>query len=335
MQYGISLSSVPVKVGSVFCINMYHKNAGCRDCLDICPAAAVRIGRPGTALSIDPELCIGCERCVSACRYGAFQYKGLSEIQWLDSLAEKAEKGKLILSCGKSSYGAIRLNCLSQLNAVGLLYLGIKDVREVMLYSGNCTECAFGDGKNFLRLQLKSLKRFSGSLKGCTISTGSSEHIVIRFSSFPRLSSIEKKQINVSRRGFFSLFGRELASGAFSAVDVLVEQSRESVNIGDSKKKSQRKVLFEKTISMLSPYIKKPLLFDRNIPFGTIRYSEENCDKCKLCITLCPSTALTKTEDGVIVHDSLSCTGCGVCIKACTNGCLQIEPESEYPQKLK
>ncbi|WP_460216493.1 4Fe-4S dicluster domain-containing protein [Geovibrio sp. ADMFC3] len=213
--------------------------------------------------------------------------------------------------------------------------MGIKDVREVMLYSGNCTECAFGDGKNFLRLQLKSLKRFSGSLKGCTISTGSSEHIVIRFSSFPRLSSIEKKQINVSRRGFFSLFGRELASGAFSAVDVLVEQSRESVNIGDSKKKSQRKVLFEKTISMLSPYIKKPLLFDRNIPFGTIRYSEENCDKCKLCITLCPSTALTKTEDGVIVHDSLSCTGCGVCIKACTNGCLQIEPESEYPQKLK
>lgn len=328
MLYGMSLLSEQVKVNPAFCVNLYSKDAECHDCLDMCPVGSVRMGKAGAVIRVDSEFCIGCERCVSACRYGVFRYRSLSEMQRLDSIAAKADKGRLIVSCSRSLSDGEKLNCLSQLNAVGLVYLGIKGVKELTLYCGNCRECALGGGKDFLRLQIKSMKTFSSSLEGCSISAGCSEYIVIRFNSFPRLRFEDNSSLNLGSDSVFSFFGKEIVP---KKVTEDIKEVPENIY---GRKKSQRKELFEKTASMLLPYIRKPLAYDRNIPYGTVSYYAANCDRCSLCITLCPSGALSET-DGKVTHDPSYCTGCGVCVKTCLNGCLQIAAEAEYKEEFK
>lgn len=45
----------------------------------------------------------------------------------------------------------------------------------------------------------------------------------------------------------------------------------------------------------------------------------KNCRQCKkpACVEVCPVTALTQAEDGVIAVDYDLCTECGLCVEAC------------------
>ncbi|HSA32549.1 MAG TPA: 4Fe-4S binding protein [bacterium] len=45
------------------------KCSGCRECIPVCPTKAITL-RMGKAV-IDPEKCIGCGLCATACAFGA------------------------------------------------------------------------------------------------------------------------------------------------------------------------------------------------------------------------------------------------------------------------
>ena len=53
------------------------------------------------------------------------------------------------------------------------------------------------------------------------------------------------------------------------------------------------------------------------------------CRHCKdaPCITYCPSKALTRNEDGIIIVDEEACTGCGYCITQCPIGAISMDPD--------
>ncbi len=53
------------------------------------------------------------------------------------------------------------------------------------------------------------------------------------------------------------------------------------------------------------------------------------CQQCAnaACVKACPSAAISKTEDGIVVVDD-SCTGCGACAEACPYDAIQFHPFS-------
>ena len=59
------------------------------------------------------------------------------------------------------------------------------------------------------------------------------------------------------------------------------------------------------------------------------------CNQCTAapCVTICPTVALTKREDGVVDVDPLRCIGCKSCMQACPYDALYIHPDQGTAQK--
>ncbi len=52
------------------------------------------------------------------------------------------------------------------------------------------------------------------------------------------------------------------------------------------------------------------------------------CNHCKSprCVSACPSDAITKLENGIVLVDHARCTGSGRCVSACPFGSIQLDP---------
>ncbi len=57
-----------------------------------------------------------------------------------------------------------------------------------------------------------------------------------------------------------------------------------------------------------------------------------HCDDAP-CISICPTGALFRREDGIVDFDTTSCIGCKSCMNACPYDALYIDPEEHTAQK--
>lgn len=59
------------------------------------------------------------------------------------------------------------------------------------------------------------------------------------------------------------------------------------------------------------------------------------CNHCKNpgCIGVCPTGAMHRDADGLVVHDDSMCIGCGRCVNACPYGSVSLNRISGYAQK--
>ncbi|UWQ30944.1 4Fe-4S binding protein [Leisingera sp. M523] len=62
-------------------------------------------------------------------------------------------------------------------------------------------------------------------------------------------------------------------------------------------------------------------------PYGSVSLDEDLCNQCSSCVWVCPSDALSLTEDGGALSfvESL-CFQCGLCISICPQRALSMEP---------
>ena len=57
---------------------------------------------------------------------------------------------------------------------------------------------------------------------------------------------------------------------------------------------------------------------------GTVRVIDENCNQCKLCITVTGCLAITLTEDSIAI-DPDQCYGCGLCAAVCKRDAIEFK----------
>lgn len=73
------------------------------ECVNVCPTSASYRAEDGT-IQIDPEMCIGCQSCVTACPYGVrYLNEEAGVVEKCTLCAEKMEKGELpqcVSQCG-------------------------------------------------------------------------------------------------------------------------------------------------------------------------------------------------------------------------------------------
>ena len=57
------------------------------------------------------------------------------------------------------------------------------------------------------------------------------------------------------------------------------------------------------------------------------------CDQCGDCLVVCPSEALGRNRQGVIMLDKRLCVSCYVCVGFCEQGAFQRRPDRMEPYK--
>jgi Fe-S-cluster-containing dehydrogenase component len=64
-------------------------------------------------------------------------------------------------------------------------------------------------------------------------------------------------------------------------------------------------------------------------------FSVMRCNHCSdaPCVTICPTTALFKRDDGIVDFDTSRCIGCKSCMQACPYDALYVDPEENTAQK--
>ncbi|UCH71018.1 MAG: glycyl-radical enzyme activating protein, partial [Candidatus Bathyarchaeota archaeon] len=58
-------------------------------------------------------------------------------------------------------------------------------------------------------------------------------------------------------------------------------------------------------------------------PFPEITYLESKCNRCCECVDLCPTEAVSKSQNGITI-DRKKCDGCGECAENCYSGALEL-----------
>jgi len=58
-------------------------------------------------------------------------------------------------------------------------------------------------------------------------------------------------------------------------------------------------------------------------PFPEITYHESKCTRCYECIEVCPTEAVSKSQNGITI-DRKKCDGCGKCAEICYSGALEL-----------
>jgi Pyruvate/2-oxoacid:ferredoxin oxidoreductase delta subunit len=61
-------------------------------------------------------------------------------------------------------------------------------------------------------------------------------------------------------------------------------------------------------------------------------FDPEDCNSCEECIDNCPSTALTMSEDDILLLDLNRCFGCGVCATSCPTDAITLIAKPGYPE---
>lgn len=77
-------------------------------------------------------------------------------------------------------------------------------------------------------------------------------------------------------------------------------------------------------------YIEKGEFPDSRRMFSVMRCN--HCDSAP-CITICPTNALFRRDDGIVDFDTSNCIGCKSCMNACPYDALYIDPDEHTAQK--
>jgi formate hydrogenlyase subunit 6/NADH:ubiquinone oxidoreductase subunit I len=91
--------------------------------------------------------------------------------------------------------------------------------------------------------------------------------------------------------------------------------------------------LFKKPATSMYPFVKKPM--PKNFR-GKLRFYQERCIGCKMCMRDCPSAAITIKTVGekkfVAEIDLAKCLYCAQCVDTCPKEALEATPDFELAQ---
>ncbi len=294
------------------CIRLFHKRETCQRCQDVCPAACIYIGRPGTMVMIGEE-CIGCERCVSVCPTDTFIRAGGLEEQWLQELLEYTENGELCLQCSKN-HGSrrgkkgIKIPCLGSLHSAAILYLVSKETRWVELLYGDCTQCRTHYGNHSPMLIVGAANQLLKQNNLPVFKVSAMRQSIICTPPFNN-SPIERN--GEGRRRFL----RELV-GVAKAMGYSSPKKGEPKAVL-SPKQTKHALVFA-TLQDWCEKCKMEVPTNLITTLGRRKIDPNKCKGCGLCSKLCRMNGLQNSAQGCVpMYFQENCSDCGLCLTAC------------------
>ena len=77
---------------------------------------------------------------------------------------------------------------------------------------------------------------------------------------------------------------------------------------------------------------RRPRRTPTTVDYVNIRWIDEWCKRCNICIEICPKDSLLLTHDSVI--EALDCIRCGLCERYCPDLAIEVLPKRDEAGRL-
>jgi ferredoxin len=291
------------------CVRYRYRYSECSRCLDACPHQAIDLSDSGAV--IDADKCRNCALCVSACRTGAFASAAFKQIEML----RQAIKTKhFSIACAPSGHAADAVvPCLGALDAPLLAYLEKRKLPTTLLGASLCADCAHGaTGAAQLAANLEAVAELRAAaapdawLPIEVVGEGPAPGARPEFASgrrhlFRRLLGRGVDEVSAAvaaRPPAPPVADKAIRAGAYA-----VTEQRELLQIIAARRDDQP---FRVALHEALP------AFDISVGPG--------CTVCEACFRVCPTGAITITEnpgDWALQFQRDRCVGCAACMEVC------------------
>jgi ferredoxin len=313
------LSHQAVEVGNGRCLNQVHRQAGCTNCVEACPLAAIALNGPRP--EIDEARCNRCGACLPACPVDLFVGSEI-ESRLLDTVRSHPAY-PAVLVCGlhptpdQPASPAKRVirhhRCLASLDAVTLLELHATSNGQLALDTSLCASCPLGKAVSDIPHQVDAANRWLaavGQTGAITMAGERQPH-----TGEQRAIVLDGNQKLVSRR---SLFGRWRAQPPLSQTEPSAGDRLAGYRLPAGRRRLFRWLAQQPATAIWD--------HSQTLPtFATVHADAERCSACGLCAKFCPTEAMrfSATESTFsLALEPAACIDCGICTGVCPDEAL-------------
>lgn len=295
------------------CLNKRQTRHPCTLCHERCPEKAIPVN-PVTE-KIDWTKCISCGLCVSACPSRCFA----PDIRQQQNMSSPERGDRVAFSCAhtKEPVGGRQMECLCGLPWEWLAALSMR--MPVMLYTGECENCALESCREQLIENLQQLRAFLGD-----------ERFDARIILTDDAADLNRREAEkqVDRRALFGLMGRRVKTSVAAGVSsVLPAPGDDPSRDGFAYRKLLAGMIRADCASRSEKAGKenRPAVYAK---YGVLLPDfGAKCYGCEVCVRVCPQQALSIEQETaktrIISIEPVKCTGCGLCQAVCLHGGIE------------
>ena len=356
-----SMDSEKISVHEERCISVRNRNADCMRCVQACTSGA--IAYRDNELAVEPEQCIGCGTCATACPTSAIEICTPSDEELTDAIkrAIVGSKGHPIIACERALANAARsceadrgrrhrraetvpdpgqiveVACLGRIDESALVGIAAYKAFDVTLVCGACESCPYEPGGAMVRAVIESASSLLAAF-GSTMPIELVDELPERAMAQAALAGGSASAGGgVSRRDFL----RSAKDGSAHAANEAVAREV-ATRLGETEEPAgaaYRKVGASGTLSQFVPsrrvrlynYLKhvgEPVAdaVDSRV-IGAVTIDAERCSSCRMCAVFCPTGALAKLDEGDVfgmVHRPSACMQCRLCERICPEDAIEV-----------
>lgn len=352
------IESDAIAVHEERCISVRNRNADCLRCVEACTSGALSLR--GNELVVEPERCIGCGTCATACPTCAIELRNPTDEELTAQLKRSivATKGHPVIVCETALAAAGVANadaadacvvpCLGRIDESALVGLAAYRAFDATLACGSCETCPHAPGGALAREVAASAKNLLAAF-GSSLSIEVMERVPERVLALRsgasargrgrgRSCEVRDADGGMGRREFFKSAkdASTRAAGAAVAEGLgAADSAPEPVHV------AYRKVGPDGTLSHFVPtrrvrlynYLRhvgdgRPVADEvETRVIGAVSIDAEKCSSCRMCAVFCPTGAIKKIDEGGvfgIVHRPSACMQCRLCERICPKQAITV-----------
>ncbi|MCC6335671.1 MAG: 4Fe-4S dicluster domain-containing protein [Myxococcales bacterium] len=274
------------------CVKLRSRAASCRACVEVCPTGAISFDGPRESVAVDLSKCVECGLCVGECPTESFQ---------LTYLAPSPPAGEKAGERGSAPLGALSVEDLAvRALAEGTFRLDLRSTQppEVQQVLSSRAEAA----REFLQAV--------GAKTTLTVALGKG--------AFPLPDPLPTEERGASRRDFLRRF---VPATITEKPPPRLEMDTTKLNpalLRSQEPPPRRKRLLAALAAAQVP-APRAKLPDELVPFTSSKSLDvTTCTACALCVTTCPTGALSMTAvRDELGFDASACVKCSTCHDVC------------------
>lgn len=312
------------------CAHSRNEQVGCSACIDVCSALAISSDKSRQQIKVNPNLCVGCGACTTACPTGALTYT-------YPRPNEQGVKFKSLLSTYARAGGR---------DAVLLLHSQDRG-RELVEALGReaALRRAHGVPANVMPVALWHTASTGIDLWLSAVA-GGARHVAVLATNeeAPQYLAMLEQQMAVAQSilqglGYAGTHVSLLRADTPQALDEALQRAARTLGAvpaaparfavsGD--KRPTLELALDHLIEQAPPAASRPeaiTLPAAGSPLGAIAVDKERCTLCLSCVSACPASALQDNPElPQLRFIEKNCVQCGLCASTCPEDAITLQP---------